>query len=103
MQTSATFLMAIWIGKVVLAENNDPLALTFAYPIASMILGVRKPKDFQPPISVAGDVNLIAHQLTITSLNCAISSIFCLQHSGKFALVRASATAGQTALPQRAT
>ena len=103
MQTSATFLMAIWIGKVVLAENNDPLALTFAYPIASMVFCVRKPKDFQPPVSFAGDVRLIAHQLTITSLNCAISSIFCLQHSGKFALVRASATAGQTALPQRAT
>ena len=61
MQTSATFLMAIWIGKVVLAENDNPFALAFAYPIASVVFGVRKPKDFQPPVSVAGDVNLISH------------------------------------------
>lgn len=60
MQTSATLLMAIWIGEVVLAENDDPLALTFAYPIAAVVLGVMKTEDFEPAVSVAGDVNKIS-------------------------------------------
>lgn len=60
MQTSATFLMAIRIGEVILAENDNPLALTFAYPIASVVLGVMKTEDFEPVVSVAGDVNEIS-------------------------------------------
>lgn len=60
MQTSATFLMAIRIGEVILAENDDPLTLTFAYPIASVFLGVMKTEDFEPAVSVTGDVNEIS-------------------------------------------
>lgn len=60
MQTSATLLMAIWIGEVVLAEHNDPLALTFAYPIATVVLGVMKTENFEPTVSVAGDINKIS-------------------------------------------
>ena len=68
MQTSATLLMAIWIGEVVLAENNNSLALTFAYPIATVVLGVMKTEDFEPAISVAGDVNEITHRRLLASL-----------------------------------
>ena len=68
MQTSATFLMAIWIGEVVLAENNNSLALTFAYPIATVVLGVMKTEDFEPAVSVAGDVDEITHHRQLANL-----------------------------------
>ena len=68
MQTSATLLMAIRIGEVVLAENDDPLALTFAYPIATVVLGVMKTENFEPSVSVAGDVNEITHHRQLASL-----------------------------------
>ena len=60
MEATATLLMAIRISEVVLAENDDPLALTFAYPIAAVVLGVMKTEDFEPAVSVAGDVNKIS-------------------------------------------
>lgn len=68
MQTSATLLMAIRIGEVVLAEYNDPFALTFAYPIATVVLGVMKTENFEPAVSVAGDVNEITHRRLLASL-----------------------------------
>lgn len=53
---------------MVLAENDDPLALTFAYPIAAVVLGVMKTEDFEPAVSVAGDVNKIAHHRQLANL-----------------------------------
>lgn len=53
---------------MVLAENDDPLALTFAYPIATVVLGVMKTENFEPSVSVAGDVNEITHHRQLASL-----------------------------------